>query len=203
MPSSRALHVLDVVLAVWVAAWIGLGVAIGINVHDLTRLSHTAIRDGEAVQTVGKSLDSLRGLPVIGIRAARDSAQIQQAGASAIAGGHTSAASIQALSVLLAIAVALLPSVPVFGLYLPARIDRIRERRAVARALSGHRSDPAFHAFLARRAIDGLGYHRLRRLSAHPWTAFAEGDDADLAAAELARLGIDPGLLQVAEPSRR
>jgi len=203
MPSSRALHVLDVVLAVWVAAWIGLGVAIGINVHDLTRLSRTAIRDGEAVQTVGKSLDSLRGLPVIGTRAARDSAQIQQAGASAIAGGQTSAASIQALSVLLAIAVALLPSVPVFGLYLPARIDRIRERRAVARALSGHRSDPAFHAFLARRAIDGLGYHRLRRLSAHPWTAFAEGEDADLAAAELARLGIDPGLLQVAEPSRR
>jgi hypothetical protein len=112
-------------------------VAIGINVHDLTRLSRTPIRDGEAVQTVGKSLGALRGLPLIGAQAARDSAQIQQAGASAVAGGQTSAASIQALSVLLAIAVALLPSVPVFGLYLPARIDRVRERRAVAKALSG------------------------------------------------------------------
>lgn len=194
MPSSRALHLLDVGLAIWVAAWIGLGVAIGFNVHALTHLSHTVVVDGHAVQTVGKSLAPLGGLPFVGGSLHAAAQQVQQAGASAVAGGQSSASSIRALSVLLGIAVALLPSVPVFGFYLPMRLERRRESRALRAAVGRHGSDPAFQAFLARRAVDALGYHQLRQVTDEPWVQ-PDGDRRALAAAELERLGIDPGAL--------
>lgn len=191
MPSSRALHLLDIGLAVWVAAWIGLGVAIGINVHALTRLSHTVVADGRAVQTVGKSLAPLGSVPFVGGTLHTAAQQIQNAGAGTVAGAQSSASSIRTLSVLLGIAVALLPSIPVFGFYLPMRLERRRESRALRGALRRHGTDPAFQTFLARRAVAALGYHRLRQLTTAPW-AEPNGDFQALAAAELERLGINP-----------
>lgn len=194
MPSSRALHVVDVVLAIWVAAWIGLGIAIGIEVRDLTRLSHTVVVDGRAVQTVGRSLNSLGSIPLVGAEIVREGRSVQQAGASAVSGGHSSGSAVRTLSVLLAIAVALLPSVPVFGFYLPMRLARRREARALREALRRHAHDPAFQAFLAARALEAIGYDRLRRIAAEPWRDPANNARA-LAAAELNRLGVDPRIL--------
>ncbi len=200
MPSSRVLHLLDAALAIWVAAWIALGVAIGVNVGHLTALSDTVAQDGRAVETIGRSLHSLGSLPLIGGEISKDAEQVRQAGASTASGGRRSASSIHALSVLLAIAVALLPSVPVFGFYVPARLERRREAAALRRALRDHGPDPDVEEFLARRAIEALGYHRLRRLSPAPWAEVEAGHRAALAAAELRRLGLDPGLLS--EPRR-
>lgn len=196
MPSTRALHVVDAALALWVAAWIGLGVAIGVNVDGLTALSRTAVQDGRAVESVGQSLHSLNGVPLIGAQISKDARQIQQGGAGAAHAGQVGGRSIRALAVLLAIAVALLPSVPVFGFYLPARLERWREARALRAAVRQHAGDPEFEEFLARRAVQALGYHRLRRASAQPWADLESGSYTGLAAAELRRLGIDPGLLQ-------
>jgi hypothetical protein len=97
--------------------------------------------------------------------------------------------------VLLGIAVALLPSIPVLAFYLPARLQRLREARALRRAVRMHGHDPEFHAFLARRAVEALGYHQLRRVSSFPWRDLAEGRCAPLATAELRRLGVDPAHL--------
>jgi hypothetical protein len=122
--------------------------------------------------------------------------QVQAAGASAVASGHSSLSSIHALSVLLAIAVALLPSIPVLGFYLPLRLDLRRDADALYHATQRHGREPGFKAFLARRAIGSLGYHRLSSLVAQPWDlALSEADRSELAAAELVRLGIDPALL--------
>lgn len=196
MPSSRVLHVVDAALAVWVAAWIGLGVAIGVNVHGLTALSHTAVQDGRAIASVGHSLRSLGDVPFIGAQIARDAAQVEQAGASAAHAGQVGGQSVEALSVLLAIAVALLPSIPVVGFYLPARLDRHREARALREAVRRHAGDPEFQAFLARRALAALSYHQLRSVSSRPWADIQDGGSAALAAAELQRLGIDPTQLE-------
>jgi hypothetical protein len=197
VPSSRALHALDIALGLWVLAWIGLGVAIGINISDLSGLSHTAVISGRAVQTVGRSLGVLGAVPLVGGSLSGVAGQVQAAGASAVSAGHSSLSSIHALSVLLAIAVALLPSVPVFGFYLPVRLDLRREADALHRATVSYGRDPGFRAFLARRAIDSLGYHRLRGLAARPWEqALSETDCSELAAAELRRLGIDPRLIE-------
>ncbi len=196
VPSSRALHVLDIALALWVAAWIGLGVAIGIQISNLSGLSHTAVISGQAVQTVGKSFGVLGAVPLVGGSLSGVAGQVQAAGAAVVSSGHSSLSSIHALSVLLAIAVALLPSVPVFGFYLPVRLDLRREAEALHQAVRQYGDDPAFKAFLARRAIDSLGYHRLRGVAARPWEqTLSETDCSELAAAELLRLGIDPALI--------
>ncbi len=195
MPSSRVLHLVDAVLAVWVAAWIGLGVAIGVNVRNLTALSHTVARDGQAVETIGRSLESLHDLPFVGSQVGKDAIQVQDAGASTVSGATSSASSIRALSVLLAIAVALLPSVPVFGVYLPARIKRAREAAALRRALLEQGATREFEAVLARRALTTLGYRRLRSASRSPWSDLEAGRYSALAGAELDRLGVDRSLL--------
>lgn len=199
MASSRLLRVLDVALAVWVAAWIGLGVAIGVKVDDLTKLSQTVMVDGRAVETVGKSLGRLGDVPLVGPQISREADQITQAGASAVAAGQSSASSIHTLSVLLAIAVALLPSVPVLGFYFPARLERRREAKALREALRNYGDEPAFHAFLARRAVGTLDYHRLREVAPLPWAELAEAEYDPLAEAELQRLGIDPKTLRPAQ----
>ncbi len=129
MPSSRTLTFVDVALAVWVALWIALGVAIGIEVGNLTGLSHTVVLEGRTIETVGRTLRPLSGVPFVGGDISHAATQIRQAGASAVVSGRSSASSIDALSVLLAIAVAVLPSVPVLGLYLPWRLQRSRPRR--------------------------------------------------------------------------
>jgi hypothetical protein len=203
MASSRLLRVLDAALAAWVAAWIGLGVAIGIKVDDLTKLSHTVVVDGQAIEAVGRSLGNLAGVPFVGGQISSAARQITQASASAVASGRSSASSIHALSILLAIAVALLPSVPVLCVYLPARLERRREARALREALRRYGGNPAFHAFLARRAVGTLDYHRLRKAAPLPWAELADAEYEALAAAELRRLGIDPRALHPPERSAR
>lgn len=189
------LPVVDAALAIWVAAWIGLGVAIGINVHNLTHLSHTVITEGRAVESVGHTLRSLGGAPFVGGEISDAGHRVEAAGASAVYGGQSSTSSIRTLSILLAIAVALLPSVPVFGFYVPLRVKRSREARALRRAVREHGDERDFQSFLAHRAIGSLDYWRLRELSAAPWAGLENGDCEALAAAELRRLGIDPRLL--------
>jgi hypothetical protein len=202
MPSSRTLSLVDAVLALWVMAWIALGVAIGINVGNLTSLSRTVVTEGHAVETVGGALRPLGAAPFVGDEVSRAAEQVRLTGASAVASGRSSASSIEALSVLLAVAVALLPSVPVFGFYLPLRVQHVREARALDRALREHRGDPRLEAYLARRALGSLGYRALRDISPTPWSDLENGDCAALAAAEVRRLGIDPTLLYP-PPSQR
>lgn len=204
LPSSRALHILDLALALWVAAWIGLGAAIAVNVGNLTTISTTVAQDGRAVQTIGTSLRDLGSLPLIGGSIGSDGRQVQQAGAATVAGAASTKSSIDALSILLGIAVALLPSVPVFGFYLPARLQRLHESQAVRRALRAHGDDPEFQAFLAQRAIAGLDYRRLSRVSSTPWFDIEDDDRrAALAAAELRRLGINPRVMTRGVGGRR
>jgi len=209
IPGTRELHALDVALGIWVLVWIGLAVAIGLELSSLTNLSHTAIVTGQAVESVGRSLGVLGNVPLVGSSLSGVAHQVQVAGSSVVSGAASTQSSIHVLSVLLAIVVALVPSVPVFGFYLPVRLDLRREADALRRAALLHGDDPDFQAFLARRAVDSLGYHRLRQMAALPWTEPSAASTSELAAAELKRLGIDPALLErdhpnrVASPNRR
>lgn len=204
VPNTARLSGVDCVLGLWVIVWIGLGVAIGVKLSDLSGLSHTAILTGHAVQALGRSFAVLGGIPLVGGSLGGVASQVQAAGANIAGGGANSLSSIHALSVLLAIAVALLPSVPVFGFYLPVRLGLRREARALRQAVLDHGDDPAFRAFLARRAIDTIGYHRLQGITTMPWANVGgDGGTAELAAAELTRLGIEPELLDQASHGRR
>lgn len=203
LPSARALRLVDLAIVLWVAAWIGLGIAIGIEVHQLTRLSQTISADGAAVQQVGSSLATLSALPFVGHTLGHTAVAVQRAGANAVAGGASSAASIRALSVLLAIAVALLPSVPVLVFYVPLRIARSREARALRHRLREQGASADLKALLAQRAVARLDYGRLDDAIApddRETETDRNGDVSErterLAAAELRRLGIDPRALE-------
>ena len=194
----------DAVLGLWVIVWIALGVAIGVKLSDLSGLSHTAILTGHAVEALGKSFGVLGAVPLVGGSLGAVATQVQAAGANIAGGGASSLSSIHALSVLLAIAVALLPSVPVFGFYLPVRLQMRREAAALREAVVVYGDDPAFRAFLARRAIDSVGYQRLLGNTTPAWAYTGEdAETTELAASELARLGIEPELLDRASHGRR
>jgi hypothetical protein len=181
---------MDLGLLAWAAGWIAVGVAIAIEVRGLAELSGTVGTVGGAVEASGAALGMLRDLPLVGGAFAAPAEGIQEAGRSARASGLESRQSIDALSTLLGLAVALIPSVPLVAAYLPARLARRNEARAVGHAYHQSGKDPAFTEFLARRAAQNLSYRRLSQASSEPWRDLAEGRFDGLAQAELERLGI-------------
>jgi hypothetical protein len=189
-PSGRLIHFLDVVLVVWTAGWIVLGLVVGHEVRGLTKLSDTVEAAGTALDRAGRQLDSLKGLPFVGNRIQEVGDQLSVAAKSATESGRTSREHIRSLSVLLALAIAAAPTLPLIAIYIPLRRSRIKEVRAVRRGLRQAGSDPLFEEFLARRAAESLPYHVLRTVSSHPWEDLQSGQYRALADAELLRLGI-------------
>jgi hypothetical protein len=188
----RTIRILDAALVVWVAAWIVFGVAISREVHGLTKLSDTVVKAGTALERTGSALGGLRSLPVVGGRIGTVEDQARVAARSARASGRSSRKNIEDLSLLLGLAVAIVPSLPALFVYVPFRLARAREARALQQAVSGSADDPALWEFLARRAVDNLPYDRLRQVSPNPWRDLEEGRFEALAVLELARLGFQP-----------
>ena len=115
LPTGRARVALDLALAIWVAAWIYLGVAIGNQVSGLRQLSTTVTRVGVAVKTTGDTVSTLHNVPFVGGRIGNAGQQVTSAGESAIQSGRQSRNSVEQLSWMLALAIAVIPSVPVLG----------------------------------------------------------------------------------------
>ncbi len=187
--SRRQVLVLDIVLSIWVAGWVAVGILIGIDVHHLGRLTTTVSNAGRALEQAGGGLRSLSGVPFIGHTVAGLAGQLARAGHTAIHNASTATTSIDQLSYLLAIAVVIIPGTPVFGIYLPFRLGRLFEARAVRAALRHGTNRPLLERYLANRALTNLPYHQLEEISPEPWEDVAQGRFTTLAQAELARLG--------------
>lgn len=82
------------------------------------------------------------------------------------------------------------PTLPLLALYLPLRASRIREVRAVRRAMQRPSGERVFDEFLARRAAERLPYGVLLAVSPDPWEDLKMGRYGPLADAELRRLRI-------------
>jgi hypothetical protein len=189
-PSGRLIHFLDLVLLIWVAAWIVVGLQVRHEVRGLTELSDTVEAAGNSLDQAGHQLDTLKGLPFVGDRIRAVGQQLSLAAASAVESGRSSRGHIESLSRLLGVAIAAAPTLPLVALYVPLRRARIREVRAVRRAMRGASPDLVFDQFLARRASERLPYDALLRVSPHPWEDLSSGRYQSLADAELRRLGI-------------
>lgn len=187
---QRTLVVVDLLLVVWVVAWIVIGVEIAHQVNGLGHLATTVQRAGQAAVASGDALRTLSGIPLIGGSLGSTAHRVIAAGQSAVANGQLGRGSVSDLATLLGVAVALIPSIPVIAVYAPLRIGRARERLEVGAALQEAGGDPELEAFLARRALETLPYRRLRRLVRRPWDSLDSRQRAELAAAELQRLGL-------------
>jgi hypothetical protein len=127
LPRRRTRHALDALLVAWVAAWIVLGVVVGREVQGLETLSDTTVTAGRALETAGQALGGIADVPIVGENVRELADRTQEAGRSAVASGRESRDSIHDLSILLAVAIGLVPSVPYVLLYLPLRLAWRRE----------------------------------------------------------------------------
>jgi hypothetical protein len=197
--SGRRVLVIDILVLAWLVAWVLIGVAVFHDVRKLATLSDTVTRAGTAVGETGRALHALESLPFVGDRVAGVARRVEAAAGQAIRSGRESRATVHDLSVLLGVSVALAPTVPVLAMYLPFRLSRSRETRAIRRAAIRAGGDPMFEEFLARRAVENLPYHRLRAITPTPWRDLEAGRYTALADAELRRLGLRR---KIPKPSR-
>lgn len=189
---ARLVRVLDVAALLWVVLWIVLALLVGREVRDLRDLSDTVVQAGVAVEQTGGLVRGLGDIPFLGDRVSKVAGQVEAAGRSAQVSGRDSRDSTENLSVLLALAIGLIPTLPLLGLYLPLRITWSRDARAVRAALRNRPGDELLLEFLARRAVVNFSYERLLAVSSRPFRDLEEGRFGALAALELERLGIDP-----------
>ena len=189
----RLIRLLDVVAVVWVVLWVALALLVGREVRNLRELSDTVVTAGVAIEETGGLVRNLGSIPFVGGQVATVADQVEQAGKSAQASGRDSRDSTENLSVLLALSIALIPTLPLLGLYLPLRWAWTNDARAVRRALKRAPTDPLLVEFLARRAVSNFPYDKLLAVSPQPFKDLEEGRYDSLAGLELDRLGIRNG----------
>lgn len=177
-------------MAFWVVFWVVVGGATGYLMWQLTGLSAGVVDAGRALDTAGKALRDLSGIPVIGERTGELGNQITETATSVRAGGASAATSLRGLAVLLGIVVALGPVSPVLVGYLPRRLAWRREVREVGAALDAPATHDAAVEQLARRAVHNLGLRDLLSITPDPEGDLAAGRWRPLAGAELQRLGL-------------
>jgi hypothetical protein len=194
--SARAMRRLSVALAIWAAFWIAIATYTAYEVAALRTLSHTVVKAGVATESTGRALAAVGHLPFVGGQISDLAAQATAAGASARASGAATATTIDRLAILLGIAIALIPTVPLLGLYLPLRLSWRRDRNAVRHAIARWDGELGLEAFLAQRAVAHLPFEELRDLG-YDGTP-GSPPNAELAAAELRRLGLDRPARRVA-----
>ncbi len=109
---ARVSAVVVLAFVAWAAAWVFIGVRTAQEVQGLRELSDTMVDVGQAVRSSGAAIGTLTDLPLVGDRLQEPSSRIVRAGESAIASGRTSRTSVQNLSVLLGVSIAVIPIVP-------------------------------------------------------------------------------------------
>lgn len=170
--------------------WLIVAVWSAYTIWELSELGDTVSTTGQSIGSAGSALKSLEDIPVVGERPGEVGRDALVAGAEIDARGQLVKSQLQQLAVLLGVAISLIPTTPVMGLYLPLRLARRRELRSLRQALRRHTDDRGLDRYLAERAVRTIPYAELRDLVTDPWAAIADGHTRILADAELARLGL-------------
>ncbi len=190
LPSHRWIAAVDVLVVLWIVAWLFVGMRVRHEVEGLTELSATISSAGGAVEETGGALDAL-DVPLVGDRLDEAARRVTDVGRDTRLSGRTARESISDLSTLLGTAVALIPLSPILFLYLPLRLGRIRERRAMRRLIENFGDEPELERLLAHRAVQTMSYRRLEHeVGGRFWMDLADGRYGDLAAAERRRLSL-------------
>jgi len=172
--------------------WLAVGVLTGYQVWSLSGVSEAASASARAADRAGEGLQQLSSIPLapegpgeLGdeVRAAADEIELSAARIRQ---------DVRQLSVLLGLSVAVVPTLPVLAVYLPARrrwrrtVEEIRSE--LERTGRTHRLD----AYLAHQALAEIGYGELVALSDDPVGDLVAGRHAVLAEEQLRRLGLAP-----------
>ena len=179
-----------VVVVLWVVLWLAVGAVTAFQVRQLTEVSDSLVESADALDVAGLALQDIGRLPLVGERPEALGNQVRETAREIDRAGTASRETVRTVSLLLGLALILIPVVPVVAVYLPLRRAGTRERRTVKRALADGGQDPSLEEFLAHRAVQNLPYDTLREVSADPWGDLRRGSFRRLANAELTRLGL-------------
>lgn len=192
---------LDALVVVWVVGWLAVGIWVAVDVSHLSRLALTLGTAATGLGDAARAIMKLAGIPFVGSTFRGLARSAARTAASAQANAAASRTSVDQLAYLLGIVICLVPSVPVIAAWLPMRVSRVREVRAVRRALASPRHRAHLQRYLANRALATLPFHQLVTLGEDPWEDASQGRLDALARAELQRLGLRAELLDAPPPA--
>jgi hypothetical protein len=178
---------MDAVLLLWVTVWI----RIGMRVHDLVNaLAGPGERLEDAGGSFAGSASSLGGraddLPLIGDRLGDAFGRVAQGGRALERAGVAQQDAVHTLALWLGVLLAIIPIIWALVRYLPGRVRWVREATAAARL----RTSAADLRLFALRALVTVPLSELHKVSADPAGDYDAGRFRDLAAVELASMGL-------------
>ncbi len=188
---SRRIHTWDSLVLFWVVLWIVLGAWTGYTLWKTADTGDTITGSADALSTVGEALQDLSALPLIPERPGEIGGEVTTTATEIAQRGQEIKGQLRQLGLLLGIAIVGIPVSPVLGLYLPLRMTRRREIKALRREIGERPDDAGLDRYLAHHARMSLSYAQVE-------DALAESDDGAseaelnraLADAELHRLGL-------------
>src|SRR5919108_4918062 len=122
-PLPRGLRLaVDAALVGWVIAWVVIGLQVGREAAQLGELSDTVVLAGQAIEQTGDLLDEVGSIPVLGEPVGDLADSIRRTGASARQNAAATRESVDDLSVLLTVSIALIPTIPLAAVWIPLRL---------------------------------------------------------------------------------
>lgn len=186
--AQRSIVAIDLLVILWTAAWLVLGIAVGTFVEQLGAVGQGMQDTGRAIGRAGDAVGQLSDVPLVGEGFDAIAQEIQQIGSETAENGRSVEDDVDSLAVLIGAGLALGPTLPILALWVPPRVSRERDRRALRKSLKS--DDRIALAYLANRAVATRLFRELRKASDDPVADLAAGRYEALAALELEHLSL-------------
>jgi hypothetical protein len=185
---QRSVVAIDLLVVLWTVSWLVLGITVGTFVDRLGGIGESLEGTGNAIHRAGDAVDRLSDVPLVGEGFGSLANEIHTIGTETVQDGLSVEQDIHRLALLIGIGLAAGPTLPVLAVWIPPRVARERERRALKKSLRS--GDGVALAYLANRAVAGRLFRELRTASDDPVGDLAAGRYEALAALELDHLAI-------------
>jgi hypothetical protein len=185
---QRSILAIDLLVLTWTIVWIVLGVTVGMFVARLGAVGDGLQDAGGAIVRAGDAVTGMADVPLIGGGFDAVGAEIGDVGRETQEDGRSIERDVDRLAWLIGASLAVAPTLPILAVWLPPRISRERERRALRRSLRSE--DGAALGYLANRAVATRTFRELLEVSDDPVRDLAAGRYDALATLELDHLAL-------------
>jgi hypothetical protein len=151
LPNDRTLRRWNFTAAVYMLASLAVDAAVGWHIWSLAELHRSLLEAADALTLTARAVGLVGEVPVVGNGAYQLAGSITDTAVQLRTNALTVRTQVHALAVVVAVAIALLPTVPLVALYLPLRVARAREVAGLKRKLAGS-VDPMLVEHLAHAA---------------------------------------------------
>lgn len=185
---QRSVVAIDLLVVLWTIAWLVLGIAVGTFVERLGAVGEGLEDAGRAIGRAGDAVDQLSDVPLVGEGFATVAQEIHGIGRETVQNGRSVEDDVDSLALLIGAGLALGPTLPILAAWVPPRVSRERERRALRKSLKS--DDRIALAYLANRAVATRLFRELRKATDDPVADLAAGRYEALAALEMDHLSL-------------